>query len=194
MSSLSSLADPSPGTRHWPHAPPHILKESGVYFVTARTLRGVELFDTPERRDWFQKQLFALSAKYDWRLEAWAVLSNHYHLMAHSPAEEDGGPATLSRFLRHLHGSATRQSNQWRGAVGVSRLWHNFRETRMEDHDAYMARLHYVHSNAVHHRLVPSASLWKWCSATQFEEAVSPAWRKTVYSFKFDIIAALDGE
>ena len=64
----------------------------------------------------------------------------------------------------------------------------------MEDHDAYMARLHYVHSNAVHHRLVPAASLWKWCSAAQFEEEVSPAWRKTVYSFNFDIIATLDGE
>jgi putative transposase len=57
-----------------------------------------------------------------------------------------------------------------------------------------LARLHYVHQNAVHHKLVAVGSDWKWCSAAEFKKAVSPAWLKTIVSFKYDGIAEKDGE
>jgi hypothetical protein len=35
---------------------------------------------------------------------------------------------------------------------------------------------------------------WKWCSALPFKKAVTPAWVKTISSFKFDEIALKAGD
>ena len=177
------------GTRDWPHAPPHRLANAGVYFVTARCAERRHLLHTPERRDFFQSELLRLATQYAWKLEAWAVLSNHYHLVAHSPAT---GAETLGPFLQHIHSAATKELNRQDGTPGRTRLWQNFRETHLTLPRGYLARLNYVHNNAAHHRLVAHGWQWPWCSAKAFEEAVTPAWAKTVYSFKFDEIAALD--
>jgi putative transposase len=149
---------------------------------------------TAELRDWFQQTLFYLAKHYGWTLEAWAILSNHYHLVAHSPALSQGGPSSLSVFIQHLHSAATREFNRRDGTRGRSRLWHNFRETHLTLQRGYLARLNYVHQNAVHHGLVTNASQWKWCSASSFKDAVTPAWLRTVMSFKFDQIAMDDGD
>ena len=71
---------------------------------------------------------------------------------------------------------------------------YTFRDTLLTHQRSYLARLHDVHQNAVHHGLVAQGSQWKWCSARAFEEAVTPAWARTVFSFKFDQIAKADGD
>jgi putative transposase len=179
------------GTRDWPHAPPHRLSEAGVYFVTARARNQADLFHTPERRDWLQDLLFEVFRENGWNLEAWAVLSNHYHVVAHSPA---GNSNSLGPLLQKLHSLSTKRLNAEDATPGRTRLWQNYRETHLTYQKSYLARLNYVHQNARHHGLVASASQWRWCSAAAFEEAVSPAWAKTVASFAYEEIAASDGE
>jgi putative transposase len=49
-----------------------------------------------------------------------------------------------------------------------------------------LARLNYVHQNAVHHALVPVANAYAWCSARWFESEATSAFVDTVYSFKTD--------
>lgn len=179
------------GTCDWPHAPPHRLTASGVYFVTARTSRAEHLLHTPERRDWFQILLLDGFAEEGWQLEAWAVLSNHYHIVAHSPK---GNAESLGPLLQKLHSLTTKRLNREEGALGRSRLWQNFRETHLTYQHSYLARLNYVHQNAKHHGLVARASDWKWCSAAVFKQRVSAAWIKTIASFNYDDIAREDGE
>lgn len=179
------------GTRDWPHAPPHRLKDAGVYFVTARTRHQQHLLHTPERRDWFEQLLFSGFAERGWTLEAWAVLSNHYHVVVHSPLD---GAATLRPLLQKLHSSCTRRLNSEDSTPGRMRLWQNYRETHLTWQRSYLARLNYVHQNPRHHGLVPLASDWKWCSAASFKRAATSAWVKTIASFKYDEIAAEDGE
>ena len=177
------------GTRDWPHAPPHRLEAAGVFVVTARCAERRHLLHTAERRDFFQATLFTLAQKDGWTLGAWAVLANHYHLVAHSPAE---GAKSLGPFLQHLHSAFTKEANRLDGTPGRSRLWQNFRDTHLTLPRGYLARLSYVHNNAAHHRLVAHGWQWPWCSAAAFEKAVTPAWAETVYSFKFDEIADAD--
>jgi len=180
----------SQGWRDWPHAPPHRPTESGVYFVTARTTGGWPLLDSDSMKDFFVELLQELAVDFDWRLEAWCVLENHYHLVAHC----DGEAANLSRWLGKLHSLATKERNRRDGCSGRARLWHNFRETLLTYQTSYLTRLHYVHANAVHHGLVAEASQWKWSSAAGFERSVVPARAKTVYSFRYNQVAASDGE
>jgi len=189
--SLPTDEDVARGTRFWPHAPPHRLTEAGVYFVTARAHEQKHWLHTPERRDWFMQMLFDVTDEKGWKLEAWAVLSNHYHFVAHSPS---GEAATLSPMLQKLHSLATKRLNQEDGMPGRSRLWQNYFEKHLTTQEGYLARLNYVHQNPKHHGLVPLASQWRWCSAEAFKREVTPAWLKTVMSFKYDLIAKEDGD
>jgi putative transposase len=71
-------------------------------------------------------------------------------------------------------------------------VWHNFRDTRLTYEKSYLARLRYVHQNAAHHRLVPVANQYPWCSAAWFERVATPTQVKTIYSFKIDRLQVYD--
>ena len=189
---LPSAAEVRAGTRDWPHAPPHQLGEPGVYFVTARTLKRVHHFGAPDRLTLVRDHLLELADRYGWRLEAWAVLSNHYHFVGHSPTDELHA-RSLPRFLKHLHANVTRIINRLEGVEG-RKIWHNYRDTQLTFQRSYLARLHYTHANAVHHGVVRVASDYEWCSAAEFESACTPAWFKTIMSFGFEEIAKKDDD
>lgn len=174
----------------WPHAPPHRLAESGVYFVTARTLGRVAYLSDDERLSFARDRLLELGARYGWRMEAWAVLNNHYHFVAQSPRGEDGA-ISLRKWLRHLHADIAREVNRLDATPG-RKVWHNFRETLLTHRKSYLARLHYTHANAVHHGLVAVAGDYPWCSASAWMAAETSARVKTVMSFAFEEIAVAD--
>jgi len=77
------------------------------------------------------------------------------------------------------------------GARG-RKVWYNFWETKLTYEKSLLARLNYVHQNAVKHGLVPEANQYPWCSAAWFERTATPAQVKTVYSFKTDRIRVID--
>ena len=194
MAVMSELPDDehcATGTRHWPHAPPHRLSQGGVYFLTARSAEGRDLLGDDAMKDWFQETLFITAKEFGWTLEAWAILSNHYHLIGHSPKGPEGAQS-LRDMIRKLHSLTTKELNRRENQAGRTRLWQNFRETCLTHQRSYLARLHYVHQNAVHHKLVALGSDWKWCSAAAFKKEVTPAWLKTITSFQYDEIAAKD--
>src|SRR5438128_5571376 len=85
--------------RTWHHAPLHVLTESGVYMLTAGTYLKQHYFATIERLRLLHDQLHAVCAEYGWNLQAWAVLSNHYHFVASAA----GNPATLRRVCSKVH-------------------------------------------------------------------------------------------
>jgi putative transposase len=171
----------------WPHAPQHCLSEHGTFLVTAGTLHKQHLFHTVRRLDLLEEQLLKLAAQYRWRLEAWAVFSNHYHFVGHSQPES----GKLNEFLNHLHGETARHVNAWDNAAD-RQVWHNFWETRLTYERSYLARLNYVHQNPVRHGLVRVANQYRWCSAGWLERTATPAQVKTVYCFKIDKLKVLD--
>jgi putative transposase len=176
-----------PPPKDWPHAPVHRLSEHGIYFVTSGTLHKRPLFDAPVQRDRLERLLLSLAKTRGWQLEAWAVLANHYHFVARG--QPDSTP--LREFLRELHSRSAIGLNRLDGVEGRT-VWHNFRDTRLTYQYSYLARLNYVHQNAVHHGLVRVASEYPWCSAAWFERLASPAQVQTLYSFKTDRVKVED--
>ena len=193
MDILPNVEQTAKGTRDWPHAPPHRLGTAGVYFLTARAAEERHLMADDAMKDWFEETLFFIAANHGWKLEAWAVLSNHYHFVAHIP-QNTNGAESLREAVRKLHSLTTKELNRRENVPGRTRLWQNFREIHLTHQASYLARLHYVHQNAVHHGLVAKGSDWKWCSALRFTKEVSPAWVKTIASHRYDEIAHKDGE
>ena len=173
--------------KDWPHAPIHRLSENGIYIVTAGTNHKQLLFNTNSKRDLLEHLLLASAKKSNWQLEAWAVFANHYHFVA----RENPRSANLREFVTRLHGSSACALNKLDDQPARS-VWHNFWETRLTSQYSYLARLNYVHQNAVKHGLVAAANQYPWCSATWFECVALPAQVKTIYSFKTDRLNVFD--
>jgi putative transposase len=134
--------------------------------------------------------LLNLTGEFGWHLGAWAVFSNHYHFVAHSPA----GQATaesLSEMLRQLHTKTSAWINRL-DRTARRQVWHNFWETRLTYQKSYLARLNYVHQNPVKHRLVLLANQYPWCSARWFERTASAAKIKSIYRFKMGDVQVPD--
>ena len=71
----------------WLHAPTHRLAESGIYIFTASTYQKAHHFRGSERLSVLHCGLPAVACDFGWSLEAWAVFSNHYHFIGHSPPD-----------------------------------------------------------------------------------------------------------
>jgi putative transposase len=175
----------------WPHAPVHELSQHGTYFVTSGTYRKEHHFAGARRLGVLQRGLLSVAEKSGWQIEAWAVFSNHYHFVAHSPRQAIDA-AGLSVMLQELHTKTAVWINRLEDKPG-RKIWHNFFETRLTHQRSYLARLNYVHQNAVRHKLVPVACRYPWCSAAWFERTAPPAMIKTIYQFKTDTISVVDG-
>jgi putative transposase len=172
----------------WPHAPLHELSAHGTYIVTAGTYKKAHHFQARERLQVLQRGLLSVALDFGWRLEAWAVFSNHYHFVGHSP---DEGAHNLGQMLGLLHEKTAKWVNQLDNTKGRD-VWHNFWETRLTHKRSYLARLNYVHQNPVKHGLVLVANQYPWCSAGWFERTARPAQVKTIYGFKTDRLKVLD--
>jgi putative transposase len=174
----------------WPHAPVHRLAENGTFFVTVGTYLKEHHFRGAARLGVLCRGLLRVSSEFGWHLEAWAVFSNHYHFVGHSPVSQDSAES-LSTMLGTLHEKTAKWIDRIDGAPG-RKVWHNFRETRLTYEKSYFARLNYTHHNAVKHGLVQVAKLYPWCSAGWFEQTATVAQVQTIYEFKMDRLNVYD--
>ena len=188
--------------RDWPHSPVHRFTPGGTYMVTAGTYLKLPLFRGPDRLRYLCEILLELADKYAWRLQAWAVFPNHYHFVGLSPEPlrtagairhlMDRTPkGSLTEFTRHLHSVTAREVNSWDQAPG-RQAWFQYRDTQLTYERSYLARLSYVHKNAVHHCLVREPSLYPWCSAGWFQRRAATSFYKTVMGMKVDRVLVVD--
>jgi putative transposase len=131
-----------------------------------------------------------MASVYDWHLEAWAVFSNHYHFVGHSPREASTAD-TLRKMLGELHLRLSVWVNRLDGELG-RQVWHKYWETRLTYQRSYLARLQYVHQNPVKHGLVRVAIEYPWCSAGWLERTASTARIESLRRFKIDRIEVAD--
>lgn len=171
----------------WPHAPCHRFNEIGTYMVTASTYQKEHLFKSREELDLLQEALFALSKKYEWKLEAWAIFPNHYHIIIHSTEDS----INLRRLISHFHASTAKVLNQRHNKPG-RKVWCNFWDSRLTYENSYLARLNYVMHNPVRHGIVKDARDYRWCSLRWYADHVTTARMRTVESFKTDQLRIQD--
>jgi putative transposase len=159
----------------WPHAPTHQLDSAGAYMVTAATYRKEPLFRSAKCLTLLCEQLLELAPKHGWKLEAWAVFPNHYHIVAMSEAKAE----TLSRLIGHLHTVTAKEINRQDETPG-RKVWFQYWDSHLTYLRSYLARLNYVHCNAVRHGLVREPTQYLWCSAGWFEREAERPFYQTV--------------
>jgi putative transposase len=180
--------------RDWPHAPSHRWTPGSAYIITGATLHKAHYLRSPDHLNALRTHVFDVSQSRGWDLQAWAILSNHYHLVAHSPGHLTSDKQRLlevSAFIKTLHSKAGLAINRLDGVRG-RKVFYQFWETQLTHDESYFARLHYVHRNPEKHGVVARAEDYPWCSMGWFKRDGNMAFVKSVLSFKIDRVNVED--
>jgi putative transposase len=170
----------------WHHSPVHVFQPHTSYIITASTVRKEHFFNSPQKLALVQTRLFEAMAKYKWTIRAWAIMANHYHFIAQSSSEE----TSLPEMIKWFHSQVAGEINAADKTPG-RQIWFQYWDTCLTYEKSYYARLNYVNNNPVHHKLVPIASAYPYCSMSWFEMA-DPSFAKKIASFKYDTIRIRD--
>lgn len=165
----------------YPHNPPHLFSPNAIYMVTGAILHKQPLISTPEKKLFICKTLFERTKILGWKLQAWAILNNHYHFIADSPENS----LSLERLIREFHSITAIQLNKLDQTSG-RQVWHNYWDTCITYEKSYLARLHYIHINPVKHGLVQSAEDYPFCSYRWFLEQGDDNFKLQVFSQPFE--------
>ncbi len=143
------------------------------------------MFTSDAKLDLVQNTIFELARNYVLILQAWAFFPNHYHLVISFESAVTGH----RDFVRHLHRElAMRRMDN----TPSRRVMYEFWDTRLTFERSWLARLNYVHQNAIKHGFVLIANQYPWCSAPWFETNARASFVTSVYSFKTDRINVPD--
>ena len=83
-----------------------------LYHITSRGDRREDIYDDDKDRLLFYDVLNEVYERYNWRIHAFCLMSNHYHLLVETP------DANLSMCMRHLNGVYTQRFNVKQRRVG----------------------------------------------------------------------------
>jgi putative transposase len=128
-----------------------------VYHVMARGNARETIFLDDEDREAFVANLGRVAGRFDWRMWAWCLMDNHYHLLVETLKP------TLSRGMREVNGVYTQGFNRRHGRVG--HVLQGRYKAVVVDKDSYLIELsRYVVLNPVRAGLVAHAGDWRWSS------------------------------
>jgi len=147
----------------------------------------IPLFNSACKKNRLQEVLFQTAEEFRWSLEAWALMSNHYHLVMMS----SDNPENFPKFINKFHAVTARGLNAGDRTPG-RKVWFQYWDTKINDRSSYLARLAYVHLNPVHHKLVDRAEEYPWCSAAWFCRQASRELKDEVFAFKTDRMIVYD--
>lgn len=144
--------------------------EGALWHITVRGNQRHEIFRTDEDRELFIGVLGRTATLFRWRLLAWVLMGNHYHLLLETPEP------TLSRGMRDLNGIYTQAFNRRHKRVGHV-LQGRFKAILVERESHLLELCRYVVLNPVRAKLASGAAQWRWSSfrATAGMEPV-PGW------------------
>ena len=142
----------------------------GVYHVTSRGLERRDIAaDDVDRRNWHDL-LGRVATRCRWRVFAWALMGNHFHLFLRTPEPN------LSAGMHDLNSGYVSWHNRRHGRCGPL-LQGRFKAILVEGgrHEWELSR--YVHLNPVRAGLVAAPAAYRWGSCRFYlGKGESPEW------------------
>lgn len=155
--------------------------------VTGAILHNQHLLNEERKKELVLEALLKQSQVVGWEIEAWAILENHYHLIAKAPENV----STLPKLIRQIHSITAIQLNKWDNTPG-RQVWFNYWDSCLTYEKSYIARLHYVHMNAVKHGLADDAFNYPFCSYKWFIEQANEDLKERVFHQPMDRLNIFD--
>jgi putative transposase len=132
--------------------------EGAVYHVISRGNYRADVFAKETTRAAFLKCLDEACTKSGWRVHAWCVMSNHYHLCLETPSPN------LVAGMKWLQATFSLRFNRLRNERG--HVFQGRYKALPVDPNAVGAVCHYIHLNPVRAKVRTMANLaeWPWTS------------------------------
>ena len=160
---------------HPPHQPPHLAVDQTLYLLTAACYEHRAHMHTAERRQAVLDLLFEQFIHRGMEIQAWAVLSNHYHLLVHVTEFK-----ALGEIFRRVHGCTSRDWNKEEQMQG-RKVWFRYSDRGIRSEAHYYTTLNYIHYNPVKHKLVASPYDWPWSSVLWYRENKGRGWLRDLW-------------
>jgi REP element-mobilizing transposase RayT len=149
-----------------------------VWHVTSRGNERKALFRDQADREKFVSILGRTVTLFQWRLHAYVLMGNHYHLLLDTPTP------TLSRGMRQLNGIYTQAFNRRHHRAGHL-LQGRFKAILVEKEAHLLELCRYVVLNPVRAGLARSARDWEWSSyRATAAEMPAPEWLETRWTLR----------
>lgn len=135
----------------------HRDESPGIHHVTCRGNNKRSIFEDDHDRNRFLLMLGRIARRYGWKIHAYCLMGNHYHLVIE--IDERG----MSRGFCELHTGYARSYNKRYGRVNHlfgKRYWNE----RLDDDASFINTCRYVLRNPVRAGLVAHPGAWRWSS------------------------------
>jgi REP element-mobilizing transposase RayT len=131
--------------------------DGALYHVTARGNARADIFlDNKDYRA-FVKNLGRVCERFGWRVWAWCLMTNHYHLLVETLRP------TLSKGMREINGVYTQGFNRRHGRVGHI-LQGRYKAVLVQKDTHLLELSRYVVLNPVRAGMTETAEDWPWSS------------------------------
>ncbi len=135
--------------------------EGAFYHVTSRGNERKKIFFSKSDYRRFKSYLESAIEKYSYRLHAYVLMGNHYHLLI-----ETGKP-NLNKLMHYINGSYTNYINRRKGRIG--HLFQGRYKAILIDRDNYLLELsRYIHLNPVNAGIVENPQGYPYSSYSSF--------------------------
>ena len=129
----------------------------GLYHVTSRGDRREPIVENDGDRVAWVAVLGQTCERFNWRVHAWCLMDNHYHLLLETPE------GNLSSGMRHLNGVWSQTFNRRHARVG--HVFQGRFKAIIVQREGYLLELaRYVVLNPVRARMVADAAEYRWSS------------------------------
>lgn len=169
--------------KKYEHNPPHVFIENCKYFITSSIFNKMRLLKRDETKLKLLEYIKKSVTNYNWKLEEWVILDNHYHLML----ESDSRPESLSKIMAGIH----RYSAIWikknvQIPLNQIKIWHNYWDKCLTYDSSYFSRLNYIWYNPVKHKYVDEPQMWKFGSYFERYESEKSYLKELKEKYPFD--------
>lgn len=123
--------------------------EGGFLLITTGTFQKRSFIAGDKRKAMLLESLDFNSFKWQWRIVAFVILDNHYHIVFQTPQGDD------SRLAHIIQSAHSYSAHHWRQEDPTirTRIWWNFWESRILTLDSLIQHINYLHRNPqFHHR------------------------------------------
>src|SRR3990172_3863435 len=137
--------------------PPRPQFPDGIYHVSARGNERAPIYRDDGDRRRFLELVAHVRERYRWRILAYCLMTNHYHLLVQTPEPN------LARGMRQLNGVYAQSFNRRHGRVGhLLQGRYGARLVQADEH--LLAAARYIVLNPVRAGLCGNPIEWRWSS------------------------------
>ena len=175
--------------KSYQHTPAHYFKSNSTYMLTGATYKKIKLLKGDEPKIIFYNSLKKGCENYNWKIIAWVILDNHYHIMLRAPEKAD----TLSNLVRDLHKFTALWMKKNIGvAKYLKRVWYNYWDTCITYEKSFLARINYIHHNPVKHGYVECALEYPFGSYYEAYRERGKMWIENEKNYPWDNVNVYD--